>query len=105
MKCAIRILCTVVLYAAMIMAIPVTDADADVRITITFAAGGVACGFYFFFYYSSSLIDDWQNNQSENTALFNHSPAGWQVRPPSLQFVEDRNTGYTPYVEIIKIHF
>ncbi len=105
MKCVIKILCTIVLCAVMITAIPVKDAEADVRITITFAAGGVACGFYFFFYYSSGFIADWQNKQSDNTALFNHSGAGWEVRPPSLQFAEYRNTGYTPYVEIIKIRF
>jgi len=105
MKCAIKILFMIALCAAMVTTIPVTDAEADVRITITFAAGGAACGFYLFFYYSSGFVADWQDKQSDALALFNLSNAGWQVRPPSLQFIGNRNTCYTPYLEIIRIRF
>jgi hypothetical protein len=105
MKRVRKILLIIGLCAAIITAIPATNAEAEVRVTVTFAAGGAACGVYFFFYFSSRFTGDWQNKQSDATALFNHSPEGWQVRPPSLQFIEDHQKGYTPYADIIRIRF
>jgi hypothetical protein len=39
-----KIVLIIVLCAAIIMAIPATKAEAEVRVTVTFAAGGAALG-------------------------------------------------------------
>ena len=105
MKLLRKMVFATILCIAIIAATPVTKAAADVRITVTFAAGGAACGVYFFFAFSSRITHDWQNNQSDTMALFNQSPEGWQVRPPALQFVDNHDKGYIPYAEIIRIRF
>ncbi|MBA4422204.1 MAG: hypothetical protein C0390_03760 [Syntrophus sp. (in: bacteria)] len=66
----------------------VSEARAETRITITFAAGGVACGVYFFLQFafrSSMTIQQFQ----DNTALVNHGPEGWQIAPPTLNVIRD----------------
>jgi hypothetical protein len=105
MKLLRKMVLAVILCIAVITATPVTKAAADVRITVTFAAGGAACGVYFFFIFSSRITNDWQNNQYDTVGLFNRSPEGWQVRPPTLQFTDNYHKGYTPYAEIIRIRF
>lgn len=106
MKRPAKIVFAIVLCIAIITAVPATKAEAaDVQITVTFAAGGVACGVYFFFAYSSSLAGDGKLIQPDSAALFNLGPEGWQVRPPLLQFGENHDKGYTPYAEILRIRF
>ncbi len=60
-----------------------SDAEADTTITITFAAGGVACGAYLFFRFTlrESVIEQ---NQGNIFALFNLGPQGWQVKFPYI---------------------
>jgi hypothetical protein len=105
MKLLRKMVLAIILCIAVITAAPVSKAVADTRITVTFAAGGAACGVSFFFILSSSITNDWQNNQYDTMALFNRSPEGWQVRPPTLQFTDNYQKGYTPYAEIIRIRF
>jgi len=96
---------TIVLCAAISAAIPATPAAADVKITVTFAAGGAASGFYLFFYYSSGFKSDWQNKRFDSPALLNYSQEGWQVKPPVLHFTGDNNKNTVSYAEIIRIRF
>lgn len=66
----------------------VSEAKAETRVTITFAAGGVACGVYFFLQFafrSSMTIEHFQ----DNVALFNHGPEGWQIETPTLNVIRD----------------
>lgn len=90
----------------VVMAIPASDAMADVRVTVTFAAGGVACGFYVFFYLTSGYMSERLNGFDEGTAaLLNFSPHGWQVRPPDLNYMEYGGTGHMPYINMIQFQF
>jgi len=68
----------------------VSEARAETRVTITFAAGGVACGVYFFMqlaFRSSMTIQQFQND----VALVNHGPEGWQIEPPTLNVIRDEH--------------
>lgn len=90
-----------------------SEAKAETRIYITFAAGGVAGGVYFFFRFAfsgSSMIQQYQN---DTTALFNHGPAGWQIKYPALHLNGESHTiiprpVHSPeiaQVEILKVRF
>ncbi len=66
----------------------VSEARAETRVTITFAAGGVACGVYFFLQFafrSAMTIEPFQ----DNIALINHSPEGWHIATPTLNIMRD----------------
>lgn len=104
MKRIRKIVFAIVLCITIITVVRATNAEAtNVHITITFAAGDVACGIYFFCVYSSSLAGDGELNHADAAAVFNHSPEGLQVRPPVLHFGENHDKGYTPYAEILRI--
>lgn len=105
MKKTQKIVLTIALCASICAAMPATNALAEVRVTVTFAAGGAACGFYLFFSYSSGFTADLQNTQFDSPALLNYSAEGWQVKPPMLQFTGDNNKSIMPYAEIIRIRF
>lgn len=95
----------IVLLIAVIIATPVSDAISGVKVTVTFAAGGAACGAYFFFIFTSGESTSWQNVHPDAKAILNYSPKGWQMRVPSLMYIDDRNAGVIPYTEIIRIRF
>ena len=68
----------------------VSEARSETRVTITIAAGGVACGVYFFLQFafrSSMTIQQFQND----VALVNHGPEGWQIEPPALNVIKDEH--------------
>jgi len=90
----------------VVMAIPASDAMADVRVTVTFAAGGVACGFYAFFYLTSGYMSESQHGLGEETAaLLNFSTTGWHIRPPDLNYMGYGGTGHMPYINMIQFQF
>jgi hypothetical protein len=90
----------------VVMAIPASDVMADVRVTVTFAAGGIACGFYVFFYLTSGYMPERLNGFDEGTtALLNFSTTGWQVRPPDLNYMEYGGAGHVPYINMIQFQF
>jgi hypothetical protein len=67
-----------------------SEARAETRVTITFAAGGVACGVYIFLQFafrSSMAIQQF----GDNTALFNHGPEGWQIESPTLNVIRNEH--------------
>jgi hypothetical protein len=100
-KIALAIMVCITIHASMLL----TQAAADVKVTVTFAAGGVACGFYLFFAYASGFTADWQNTQFNSPALLNYSAGSWQVKPPLLLFIGDNNKNSISYAEIIRIRF
>jgi hypothetical protein len=65
-----------------------SEARAETRVTITFAAGGVACGVYIFlqFAFRSSMIIE---RFEDGIALVNHGPEGWHMAPPALNIIRD----------------
>ena len=105
MKCIRRIFILVALFLVLISSAFIPDARADVRVTVTFVAGGVAGGVYFLFYLSTGNASNWKNALTDTTALFNHNQEGWRVGYPQLMFVEGGRSTYTPYMEIIKFQF
>lgn len=62
------------------------EADARTEVTVTFAAGGIACGVYFFIAFTVhgySLL-----NYGENTALLNYTDQGWEVGLPAVTMLQ-----------------
>jgi hypothetical protein len=100
-----KILLAIALCTAISASAPISSALADVRVTVTFAVGGAACGLYFFFSYSSGYMADLQNKIFDTPALLNYSPEGWQVKPPLLQFTGTKDKNSVHYAEIIRIPF
>ena len=91
MKKSIGTLMTLILLSqALSLPLFVSEARAETRVTITFAAGGVACGVYFFLRFafrSSMTIQQFR----DNTALINHGPEGWQIESPTLDVIRDEH--------------
>lgn len=89
-----------------------SKAEAETRVTITFAAGGVACGIFFFLRFGirESLLQQYQNNA---TALFNRGPEGWEISYPSINIIQDEErrmaypdcSGETVQMELLKFRF
>jgi hypothetical protein len=104
MKRAKKILFLLLLIAAMI-GTTVSDAISGVKVTVTFAAGGAACGAFFFFIFTSGGSKSWHNTDTDARAILNYSPEGWQMRFPTLMYANDRDVGVIPYTEIIRIRF
>jgi hypothetical protein len=65
------------------------EAMADTRITITFAAGGAACGIYYFFRFTFRSSLAMEPFRDDTAALANYGPGGWLLDYPSLKFVRD----------------
>ena len=89
MKKSISTLIMLIIFSQLFsLPLLVSEAKAETRVTITFAAGGVACGVYFFLQFafrSSMTIQPFQ----DNVALFNHGPKGWQIETPTLNIIRD----------------
>jgi len=96
-KC-IRVLISIIILSLLFL-LPglVSEARAETRITITVAAGGVACGIYFFLQYAFRTSLSIQQNQIETTAIFNLGPEDWQIRFPTLNLIgsEHRNASFS----------
>jgi uncharacterized membrane protein len=78
----------ILLSQAILLPILASEAEADTRVTITFAAGGVACGAFVFFQlvFRASML---QQDQNDTNALFNRGSEGWQIKFPSMNFRQD----------------
>jgi hypothetical protein len=65
-----------------------SEAKADTKVTITLAAGGVACGVFLFlrFTFRASLV---QQHQEDVNALFNIGARGWNIQFPSINLTQD----------------
>jgi hypothetical protein len=64
------------------------EAQAETRVTITFAAGGVACGLYLFIHYSFRVSLSAHPYPAETAALVELGPEGWKIGFPSAAFME-----------------
>jgi hypothetical protein len=90
-----------------------SKAAAETRVTITFAAGGVACGIFFFLRFGlrSSLLQQYQNDAT--AALLNGGPEGWEISYPSVNIIPDEErkmaypdrSGETVQVDLLKFRF
>jgi len=94
-----------ILCLALVVSMPADDALGDVRVTVTFAAGGVACGFYLFVHLSSGYISEMHDDRERTTALFNLDREGWHIKMPALKHAGDGRNGYTPYIDIFQLRF
>ena len=102
----------ILLSQSILLPILASEAEADTRVTITFAAGGVACGVFFFLHFTfrASMIEQHQNNID---ALFNLGSEGWQIKFPSINFrqVEEKemsrseHSPETVQVDLLKFRF
>jgi hypothetical protein len=89
-----------------------SKAEAETTITITFAAGGVACGIFFFlrFGFHESLLRQYDKDA---TALFNRGPGGWEISYPSINLINEEDhkmvrhdqSRETVQMELLKVRF
>ncbi|MDP1992893.1 MAG: hypothetical protein Q8K00_17915 [Syntrophales bacterium] len=80
----------IILSQLFLLPLMASEARAETRVTITFAAGGVACGVYFFLQFafrSSMTIERFE----DSVALVSHSPEGWHIAPPTLNIIRDEH--------------
>lgn len=84
----------ILIFLGQLFALPIwaSEARADTRVTITFAAGGVACGAYFFLQlaFRSSLT---ARPFLDHAALFNHGPEGWHIEAPTFNTLKGGHGG------------
>ncbi len=75
----------ILLSQSILLPIFASEAEADTRVTVTIAAGGVACGVFFFFHFAfrASVLEQRGDTME---ALFNLGSEGWQVNFPSINF-------------------
>lgn len=83
---------------------PAKESRADVEVTISFAAGGVACGIYFFIYLSTGNLIS-ASYLRDRTALLNLGPEGWKPGIPTLQLAGNKGGSQTPYLNILQYRF
>lgn len=102
----------ILLSQVLFLPLSASEAEAETRVTITFAAGGVACGVYFFLQFTFKSSMAMQLYQNDATALFNHVPDGWQIVYPSLSLIGDgrfkappERSPETVHMEILKLMF
>ena len=68
----------------------VPEARAETRVTITFAAGGMACGVYLFLmmsFRSSMTMERFE----DGIALVSRDPEGWHIVPPTLNIIREES--------------
>lgn len=95
----LRTLFFVLLLSGLFLMPPLSaKAGAETRITVTVAAGGVACGIFFFFHYGLRVSLSAWHHQAEPTALFTLDPEGGQIRFPTLSLLESEHRGITAWV-------
>ena len=97
---------TVLLALCLILAVtaPASESCADVKITVTFAAGGVVGGIYFFIYFSTGNFN-MPLESPDKTALLNLGPEGWQPGVPWLKLTGAAQGPLTPYLDILQFRF
>lgn len=111
-NCICTIAALILLSQALFLPLSASEAKADTRVTITFAAGGVACGFFFFlrFTLGGSLIPQ---HHPDKSALFDHGTEGWEISIPSVHFLRDNErsmirpvrSSETVQMELLKFRF
>jgi hypothetical protein len=82
----------IILNQLFLLPLLASEARAETRVTITFAAGGVACGIYIFLQFairSSMTIERFE----DGAALVSHGPEGWHIDPPTLNIIRDEHPG------------
>jgi len=112
-KCSRTLVAIVILSLLFLLPRLASEARAETRITITVAAGGVACGVFFFLHYAFRVSMSIEQYQAGSTAIFNLGPEGWQIRFPmlSLDGSEHRNVTFpvhspeTVQMDVLKWRF
>lgn len=85
----------IILIQALSLPFLTKKVEARTQVTVTIAAGGVACGVYFFFLFTvggSSMLQ----NRDETSALLNHGQGGWDIRLPSVNVMQKEEPGTPP---------
>jgi len=67
------------------------NAEARTQVTITFAAGGVACGIYFFFQFTAGQFMMLEN-KNDAYALLNRGQEGWEIKFPAVNIMQSEET-------------
>lgn len=101
-----RIILATTLVMLLLVSMPSPTLARETRVTVTFAAGGVACGIYFMFYFTTGDFADFQQYLSKDDAIVNYTDAtGWRFGFPQLKFIPDDHSKGTPCVEVIRWEF
>ena len=101
-----RIILLTALAVLLTVSLPSPAMARETHVTVTFAAGGVACGIYFMFYFTTGNFADYQGYLSKDQAIMNYTDeGGWHFGCPQLKFIQDTRSHGTPCVEIIRYEF
>ena len=101
-----RIILAAALVMLLLVSMPSPTLARETRVTVTFAAGGVACGIYFMFYFTTGDFADFQRYLSKDEAIVNYTDeTGWRFGLPQLKFIPDDQSQGTPCVEVIRWDF
>jgi hypothetical protein len=85
-----KLILLIILSQLFLLPLLASEARAETRVTITFAAGGVACGVYIFLQFafrSAMTIEHFE----DGAALVSHGPEGWHIDPPTLNITRDEH--------------
>ena len=73
----------------------------ETRVSIYIAVGGACGGLYFFLSYTSGCLPF----VTQDTALFNLGPKGWQAGFPIIALAREELFAGDPYLELLTIRF
>ncbi|MEW6332860.1 MAG: hypothetical protein AB1558_01175 [Thermodesulfobacteriota bacterium] len=82
------------------------EAAAETRITITVAAGGVACGLFLFVQYAFRVSMTAEATERETTAVLDLGPEGFRMRFPRVRILAARHAGVaapSPVSETVEV--
>jgi len=93
------------LFIILALLLPPSDARGEVRVTITFVAGGIVGGVSLFIYIASGgksglLVDD-----GGAKAFLNYGSDGWNLSYPTMAFAEAGKNDPIPCLRIINVRF
>ena len=98
-----QILLTLFIILALIL--PPSDATGEVRVTITFVAGGIVGGVSLFIYIASGGRSNLLVDEGGAKAFLNYGSDGWNLSYPSLAFADAGENDPIPYLQIINVRF
>lgn len=90
-----------VILLACILVWPAQVKADETRISIYIAVSGVCGGLYFFLSYTSGYLPF----VTQDTALLNRGPKGWQVGFPMIALVANGLSAGDPYLELLTVRF
>lgn len=105
MKRFINLLIVTIICLFCLIVTPKQAKAGDSRFTVTFAGVTVIGGVYILISWSVSDSFEQRLYRPARSALFNYDSKHWLLGIPELKLIELKDSGITPYVDLIKFHF